>query len=149
MKRKRTAAALLLAGVLLVSGCAANDPPIKGGQNMPSQTPAGAYQKITAEEARRMMGETGELILLDVRTQEEFDEKHIEGAVLLPDFQVRDKAGDQLPDKDAVILVYCRSGRRSAGAAQQLADMGYTHVYDFGGIIDWPYATVSGGAGAE
>jgi rhodanese-related sulfurtransferase len=105
---------------------------------------AAVYQKIAASEALRIMEETDGYILLDVRTQEEFEQAHIKGAILLPDTEIKDKAEEQLKDKNAVILVYCRSGRRSAQAAQQLADMGYTKVNDFGGIIDWPYDTVSG-----
>lgn len=100
--------------------------------------------KITPEEAKRMMEEESGVIILDVRTQAEFDAGHIAGALLLPDTEVADKAADLLPDKTATILVYCRSGRRSALAGETLAGMGYTHVYDFGGIIDWPYEIVKG-----
>lgn len=98
--------------------------------------------KITAEEAKHLMDGGEDVVILDVRTQEEFDEGHIEGALLLPDTEVAKKAQDVLPDKDAMILVYCRSGRRSALAADELVKMGYTDVRDFGGIIDWPYETV-------
>ncbi len=98
--------------------------------------------KITADEAKSLMDGDGDAVILDVRTQEEFDEGHIEGALLLPDTEVADKAQDVLPDKDATILVYCRSGRRSALAADELVQLGYTDVRDFGGIIDWPYETV-------
>ena len=91
-----------------------------------------------------MMEGSDDYILLDVRTLEEFEPAHIKGAMLLPVTEIQDKASEQLGDKDAVILVYCRSGNRSAQAAKQLLDMGYTRVYDFGGIIDWPYETVSG-----
>ncbi len=98
--------------------------------------------KITADEAKSLMDGDGDAVILDVRTQEEFDEGHIEGALLLPDTEVADKAQDILPDKDATILVYCRSGRRSALAADELVQLGYTDVRDFGGIIDWPYETV-------
>ena len=76
------------------------------------------------------------------RTDTEYNEGHIENSVLLPDYTIEDKAEEVMPDKDAMILVYCRSGRRSANAAEKLADMGYNNVYDFGGIIDWPYGTV-------
>jgi rhodanese-related sulfurtransferase len=80
--------------------------------------------------------------LLDVRTSEEYKEKRIEGAVLIPDYEINDRAAAALPDKDAAILIYCRSGRRSASVAHELIEMGYTNVYDFGGINDWPYETV-------
>lgn len=102
-----------------------------------------APQKINAEEAYKMMGENPDAIILDVRTKEEFDGGHIQGAVLIPDTDITSKAEDLLKDKSAVILVYCRSGRRSALAAQDLSELGYTSVYDFGGIIDWPYDTVT------
>ncbi len=99
-------------------------------------------EKITAEAAKKMMDENEELIILDVRTQEEFDTGHIEGAVLIPDSDIKKKAEEILKDKSATILLYCRSGRRSALAAQDLSDLGYTAIYDFGGIIDWTYDVV-------
>ncbi len=145
MKRKGIIALLLLV-ISLVTGCAKNDTPPKSSQAEPSQTTSGVYHKISAEEAYHMMKDTGKYILLDVRTKDEYDQSHIDGAVLIPDNEIAAKAGEQLPDRSAVILVYCRSGRRSAGAAQQLIDMGYTNVYDFGGIIDWPYDLAGGGA---
>ena len=98
-----------------------------------------AYHKVTAEEAKEKMQDTADYILL-----EEFSEQHIPGATLIVDSQISAEAGKKLPDQDTPIFVYCRSGRRSAGAAKQLVKMGYTQIYDFGGIIDWPYETVSG-----
>jgi len=88
------------------------------------------------------MMESGDVLVLDVRTQQEFDEGHIEGAVLLADYEIEVRAQDVIPSKDQVVLVYCRSGRRSAAAASRLAEMGYLNVYDFGGILDWPYGVV-------
>lgn len=84
-------------------------------------------------------------ILLDVRTKAEYAAKRIDGAFLIPNTAISERATAELPDKTALILVYCRSGRRSAGAAKQLIRMGYTNVYDFGGINDWPFGTVSAG----
>ncbi|MBQ8215682.1 MAG: rhodanese-like domain-containing protein [Clostridia bacterium] len=84
----------------------------------------------------------GNCIVLDVREQSEYDEGHIENAVLLPYTEIDRRAEQVLPDKDALILVYCRSGRRSKIGAQSLADLGYTNVKEFGGIIDWQYGTV-------
>ena len=108
-----------------------------------SSAPSGAsYQTISAEDAKAMMDDGAPYILLDVRTQEEFDEGHIEGALLIPYDEIANLAETELPDKDARILLYCRTGRRSAIAAETLAGMGYTDVYDFGGIVDWPYQTV-------
>ena len=96
-------------------------------------------QKIDAEEAKKMMEASEDIIILDVRTEDEYNSGHIEGAILIPDNEISDKAEEVLSDKAATILVYCRSGRRSASASQTLNDLGYTSIYDFGGIIDWPY----------
>ena len=101
-----------------------------------------SYKTISAEEAHVMMAE--EHILLDVRTDEEFREGHISGAILIPDYEIAGRAENELPDKAAIILVYCRSGRRSALAAQTLTDIGYSNIFDFGGIIDWPYEIITG-----
>ena len=105
---------------------------------------AAEYRKIAAEQAKKMMDDADGWILLDVRTQEEFEAQRIAGAMLIPDDEISSRVADEIPDKDALILIYCRSGRRSANAAHEMADMGYTNVYDFGGIIDWPYDTASG-----
>ncbi len=99
----------------------------------------GSYMSITAKEAKEIMETETDHIVLDVRTQEEFDEGHIPGAVLIPDYEIAERAEKELTDKDALILVYCRSGRRSKNAAQILAELGYTNVKEFGGIIDWEY----------
>ena len=97
------------------------------------------YQRISAAEAMVMMDRYDELIILDVRTEEEFSEGHIPGAILIPDYELAERAETELPNKDQLILVYCRSGRRSKTAAEMLVGMGYTNVKDFGGIIDWEY----------
>ncbi len=102
------------------------------------------YQKITAEQAKSMMDADKSVLVIDVRTQEEYAQGHISGALLIPNETITDQPPEQLGDKDAVILIYCRSGNRSEQAALKLLDMGYTQVYDFGGIIDWPYETVTG-----
>ena len=94
---------------------------------------------ITAQEAKAIMDSQEGFVILDVREQHEYDESHIPGAVLLPLGQVEDKAHEVLPDKDQLILVYCRSGRRSKQAAEVLVKLGYTNIKEFGGIIDWPY----------
>jgi rhodanese-related sulfurtransferase len=102
------------------------------------------YQKITAEEAKTMMDDGDPYILLDVRTEEEFAEQRIDGAILIPDYEIASRVEEELTDKDARILVYCRSGRRSTLAANEMIALGYTNIYDFGGIIDWPYETTEG-----
>ena len=97
---------------------------------------------ITPEEAREIMNQEDSYVILDVREQDEYDEGHIEGALLLPYTEIEKRAGEELPEKDQLILVHCRSGRRSAIAAESLTEMGYTNIKDFGGIIDWPYEVV-------
>lgn len=101
----------------------------------------GEYRKITAEQAYEMMN-TQEVVIVDVRTQSEYDEGHIQNAVLIPNETIGSEPPTNLPDKNAIILVYCRSGRRSEEAARKLANLGYVSVYDFGGINDWTYGTV-------
>ena len=97
------------------------------------------YEQITPEEAKKIMDSGEEHIILDTREQDEFDEGHIPGAILIPYTEIENKAEEMLPDKDKLILVYCRSGRRSKIAAESLSKLGYTNVKEFGGIIDWPY----------
>lgn len=126
---------LMCLGVVLVLGligCGAKEKKSKDG-----------YQKISPEEAKEMIDQ-GNVTVVDVRTPEEYEEGHIEGALLIPNEEIDDTAPDELPDKDAVLLVYCRSGRRSKIASEALVKIGYSRVYDFGGIIDWEYETVTG-----
>lgn len=105
-------------------------------------TSSAEYHKITAAEAKKQLDENKDVILVDVRTESEYNEKHIEGALLIPDNEIAERAAAELPDKDASILIYCRSGSRSETAAKKLVELGYTNVYDFGGINDYPYDTV-------
>ena len=97
------------------------------------------YVNITAEEAKQIMDSEEGYIILDVRTQEEYDEGHIPGAIVISHEEIAEKAEEVLTDKDQLILVYCRSGRRSKIAAEALVELGYTNIKEFGGIIDWPY----------
>ena len=94
---------------------------------------------ITAEEAKQIMDSEEGYIILDVRTQEEYDEGHISGAIVISHEEITEKAEEVLTDKDQLILVYCRSGRRSKIAAEALMELGYTNIKEFGGIINWPY----------
>lgn len=120
---------IILAAVLLLSGCG-------GADN------GNTYQQISQEEAKEMMG-SQELIILDVREQSEYDSGHIPGAVLLPVGSIdQDTAAAVIPDKDSTVLVYCRSGNRSKTASSAMAELGYTAVYEFGGINTWPYEIV-------
>ena len=117
---------LILAMLLVLTGC--------GGTAMEN-----TYQQITQAEAKKIM-DTQDAIVLDVREQDEFDAGHIPGAVLLPVGTItKDTAAAVIPELDSVVLVYCRSGNRSKTASKALADLGYTNVYEFGGINTWPY----------
>ena len=100
------------------------------------------YEQISAEEAKAIMDTEKEYIIIDARTGSEFAEGHIEGAILIPEYEIADRAEKELPNKDQLILVYCRSGRRSKIAAEELVKLGYTNVKEFGGIIDWQYEIV-------
>ena len=97
------------------------------------------YEQITPEDAKKIMDSGKEYIILDTREQDEYNQGHIKGAILIPYTEIENKASDMLPDKDKLILVYCRSGRRSKIAAESLSKLGYTNVKEFGGIIDWQY----------
>ena len=119
----------LFLAVLLLTAC---------GQDKENGQGA-VYVNITAEAAKQIMDSEEGYIILDVRTQEEYDQGHIPGAILIPDTEIKAKAEKVLADKDQLILVYCRSGRRSKLAAEALVELGYTNIKEFGGIIDWPY----------
>lgn len=108
-----------------------------------AQAPAAAYVKITAKEAKARMDSGDEIIIVDVRTEAEYELEHIANAILIPNETIVETKPALLPDLNAEILVYCRSGNRSAQATRKLLAMGYTNVYDFGGIIDWPYDTIT------
>ena len=100
------------------------------------------YEQISGAEAKALMDSESGYIILDARTQEEYDEGHIPGAIMIPEYEIAERAEKELPDKDQLILVYCRSGRRSKIAAEELVKLGYTNVKEFGGIIDWEYEIV-------
>ena len=125
---------LVLAAIL--SGCSAA-PEESGTKN--------GYRQVTAEEAIAIMDGEENYILLDVRTREEYENAHIPGAICIPNETIGTEDIPALPDKDQLILVYCRSGNRSKQASEKLAVLGYTQVVEFGGIMDWPGDTVSGG----
>ena len=120
--RKQTIA-LLLVLVLLLTACAQ----------------AASYEQISQEEAKKIMDTGNGYILLDTRTREEYDQSHIPGALLIPHTEIAERAEAELPDKDQLILVYCRSGNRSKQATEVLVELGYTNVKEFGGINTWPY----------
>ena len=99
------------------------------------------YEQISGAEAKALMDSESGYIIIDARTQEEYDQGHIPGAILIPEYEIADRAEKELTDKDQLILVYCRSGRRSKIAAEELVKLRYTNVKEFGGIIDWEYET--------
>lgn len=133
MKKFRLLCILFLLVSLLISCTLETEPEVAEDSE---------YIRIDADEAKEMM-ENEDVIIVDVRTEEEFEEQHIEGAILIPDYEIEDLAEEKLPDKEATILVYCRTGRRSENASRALIEMGYTSVYDFGGIVDWDYDIIS------
>jgi phage shock protein E len=137
-KQKIVATAILLAIFLTLAACG----PVVAPEVENGQTVITEYIRITAAEAKNMIDNEA-VTIVDVRTQEEYDEVHIAGSILIPDTSIEKLAPGLLTDKNATILVYCRSGRRSEIASKKLIEMGYLKVYDFGGIIDWPYETVS------
>ena len=121
----------LLLAVMMLTAC---------GQDKENDQGA-VYVNITAEEAKQIMDSQEGYIILDVRTQEEYDQGHIPGAIVISHEEIAEKAEKVLTDKNQMILVYCRSGRRSKIAAEALLELGYTNIKEFGGIIDWPYET--------
>lgn len=131
---------LLAISLVLFSSCSLN----KNTEETSSATTTEAlgYEQISGSEAKKIMDTQRDYIIIDARTDDEFQEGHIAGAILIPEYEVAERAEEELPDKEQLILVYCRSGRRSKIAAQALADLGYTNVKEFGGIIDWQYEIV-------
>jgi phage shock protein E len=103
------------------------------------------YRQISMSQAIEMMSKETDYVILDVRTKEEYEQAHIKGAICIPNEEISNKEISSLPDKNQLIMVYCRSGNRSKQAAAKLVKLGYTNVVEFGGIIDWPGETESGG----
>lgn len=128
---------LALAFVLLLclTGCNA------GISKESATTVMTGYKQISQDEAKAMMARDDGHIIVDVRRQDEYDAGHIPGAILIPNESIDKERPKELPDLDQIILVYCRSGRRSKEASEKLAKMGYTNIYEFGGIITWPGET--------
>ena len=144
---KKILAILMLAVTLTACGMeeAADDSMILNETTETTETTEDVlvpYEQITAEDAKNLMDTESDYIIVDARTEEEYAEGHIPGAILIPEYEIADRAEKELPDKDALILVYCRSGRRSKIASEELVKLGYTNVKEFGGIIDWSYEVV-------
>ena len=142
--KKTVALILTLALPFLFLGCesTSESTSTESESTSKSSSASSSYEQIDASAAYSIMQSENDYIIIDARTQEEFDQGHIENAILIPEYEIAEKAGSILPDKDELILVYCRSGRRSKIAADELVKLGYTNVKEFGGIIDWTYETV-------
>lgn len=136
-------AVFLLCGAALAacstSGGTATAAPPPSAQAMPQETQA---QEAQPQEAKAMM-DKGDVTVVDVRRSDEYAAGHIPGSILVPNEEIGDTQPEELPDLDAVLLVHCRTGIRSRQASDKLIKLGYTNVYDFGGIADWPYDTVT------
>jgi phage shock protein E len=155
MKQKRNSLAAFLIATVVLAGCG-NTVPTSIMKNTEATTAtnvsgttseAGAKSTlVTPEEAKKMLDADSTIVLLDVREPDEYKTIHIPGSTLLPLGDVKTKVAEIIPDKNTTIIVYCHSGRRSALAATDLVGLGYTKVYDVGGIQNWPYATESGTA---
>ena len=139
-KARRATLAVFAVLCMLLTACGNGESSSESAQSevrTATASAAAAYQQITQEKAKEMMQADDGHIIVDVHRQEEYDSGHIPGAILIPNESIGTEQPKELPDLDQVILIYCRSGRRSKEASQKLADMGYTHIYEFGGIIDW------------
>lgn len=134
--RRLISVAAAMTALLIFSACSAEEP-----QKTEEPEAGSGFVMISAEEAKAMMDSEEDFVLLDVRTEEEFAEEHIPGAILLPHTEISEKAEELLPDREKSIFIYCRSGRRSKIAAEELSSLGYEKVFEFGGIIDWPFET--------
>ena len=133
---KRIFAILLSAALLILTGCTHK----LDGDGMER-----SYTQISQQTAKEMMQRDDGHVVVDVRRQDEYDEGHIPGAILVPNESIETGRPEALPDLNQIILIYCRSGRRSKEAAQKLFDMGYANIYEFGGIIDWTGEIVTEG----
>ena len=127
MNSKSCMLSIIIVVILIFSGCA-------NGKTA-------EYHKISQAEAKAIMDSGDDYILLDVRTQNEYDNERIAGAILIPVDEIKERAADELPDAGALIMVYCRSGMRSKTASEILVESGYTNIHDIGGISTWPYGT--------
>lgn len=136
---KRIMLVFLAAILCVVTGCSLS------GQNTGGNDTAKSYTQISQEEAKEMMAKDDRHIVVDVRRQDEYDAGHIPGAILIPNESIGTERPKELPDLDQIILIYCRSGNRSKQAAQKLFDIGYTNIYEFGGINTWTGEIVTEG----
>ena len=142
---KIIAVLLIITTALIICACAKNtaDNTATQAQTEQATQTAAGYKQISSDEGAELIKTEKDFIILDVRTKEEYASGHIPNAICVPNESIGTSDIPELPDKSQLILVYCRSGRRSKEAAQKLADMGYTNIVEFGGIIDWKGETVT------
>ena len=138
MKKQKLLYLLIFLGVFLTA-CAPLYQKNQGEQTSMEHKNPGHYMTISPQEAKEMMDAETDYIILDVRTKAEFDQGHIPGAMLLPNENIGKEKPEELPELEKLLFIYCRSGSRSKQAAQKLAALGYQNMYEFGGIISWPY----------
>ena len=137
-----TLIAMLGVFLMIFAGCTENSVQEDNTEISSSAAEIYTYEQITPAEAKAIMDTEQDYVIIDARTDAEFAQGHIEGAIMIPEYEIEARAEKEIPDKDKLILVYCRSGRRSKIAADALVKLGYTNVKEFGGIIDWEYETV-------
>ncbi len=144
MRKIATLLLLITGALLLMIGCAGRSQSNDSDEGINVMTAMTAqYRKISPQLAKQMMDSQEVVTIVDVRTQGEYDQGHIRNAILIPNESITtEEKPELLPDKEATILVYCRSGNRSAQAARKLVALGYTNIYDFGGVTTWPYELV-------
>ena len=133
---------MLTIALSLFGFCACGDENAVENTDADTTVETATYVQISQDEAKHIMDTEDGYVIIDARTQSEYDEGHIENAILIPEYEITDRAEVEIPEKDTLILVYCRSGRRSKIAADALVQLGYTNVKEFGGIIDWKYEIV-------
>ena len=131
------ATVIIMLAALIFTGCGSSADDKTAGDKK-------TYRQVSPEEAAAMMEEESDYIILDVRTQEEYETAHIPGAICIPNETIGTEDIPELPDKEQLILVYCRSGNRSKQASEKLVNQGYTNIVEFGGINNWTGETVSG-----
>lgn len=143
MKKYKGLIFLLIISLSLfgLNGCG-NEENKTDTQKETARQQSGTYEQISPQEAKSIMDTEKDYVIIDARTEEEFNEGHIEGAIVIPEYEIAQSAEQMIPDKNQLILVYCRSGRRSKIASEELVKLGYANVKEFGGIIDWPYEIV-------
>jgi len=140
MKNRILAVLFIALYVTVLTGCSSSTNSLVGN---PTEGTSSSYEKITGSKVKELINQNKNITILDVRTEEEYKAGHIEGSLLIPYDEISKKAENILKDKSSTIIVYCHSGRRSAIAAQTLSELGYSNIYDLGGISNWNYGVIA------